>query len=75
MRTGTRPQLKPKNPDYDHYDFAYLRKCMQAKGYVEDGELTARGKSCFILIYSAEEAACYLPDDEISRFLYELFPN
>jgi Tfp pilus assembly protein PilP len=56
-----------------HYNDTYLENCMQAKGYVQDGKLTALGKSCFDLIWSAEQASCYRPDNEMGRLLYENF--
>jgi hypothetical protein len=60
-------------PNFSHYTIGYLGQCMQAKGYVEDGELVAYGKKCADLLWSAEIATCYRPDNEMARLLYENF--
>ncbi len=58
---------------FQHYNGTYLENCMQAKGYVQDGKLTALSERCLDLIWSAEQPSCYRPDDEMARLLYENF--
>jgi|WetSurMetagenome_2_1015567.scaffolds.fasta_scaffold749349_1 hypothetical protein len=60
-------------PNFDHYDWHYLEKCMQAKGYVEDGNLSrADGIKCRDTLWSDEEAACYRSDNTISKWFAHL---
>jgi hypothetical protein len=62
-------ELSPKaKADGGGWDDNYLSTCMQANGFVIDGNLPAEGAKCSDLTYPEIEPSCYRPDNSLAEW-------